>query len=118
MLIPGIILGCVLGGSLLRVFWGWLDSGEIFNPRKFFATVIATLFLALPVASSTIDAPIIIGNGGLLSIAILALLGGWGVNDGVQQLSAMNSTPGVKRSPKNGTPVKPPESPPGGVPHG
>lgn len=89
MVIPIVILGSVLTGSLVRAFWGWLNSGETFNPRKFFSTIIPTIFAALLLGSTMMSANIILDDAGLLTMGITALVAGWGIDDGVKQIAKM-----------------------------
>jgi len=89
MVIPITILMCVLTGSLIRAFWGWLNSKEPFNARKFGSTIIPTIFAALLVGSTMMNSNIILDDGGLMTMAIMALVAGWGIDDGMKQLSRM-----------------------------
>jgi len=89
MVIPVTILSCVLIGSLIRAFWGWLSSKEPFNARKFASTIIPTILAALLVGSTMMNANIILDDGGLISMAITALVAGWGIDDGMKQLTKM-----------------------------
>lgn len=89
MVIPIAILSAVIFGSLIRAFWGWLDSGEKFNARKFAATIIVSIFAALGVGATMLGSDIIVSDSGFLVVVLMALLAGWGIDDGLKQLGKM-----------------------------
>jgi len=89
MIIPAVTIGGVLFGSIVRAFWGWLNSGEKFNWRKFSSTLIPSIFAASAVGASMMSADIIITGSGIITLAITALLAGWGIDDGMKQISNM-----------------------------
>lgn len=94
MEIPIVVAVCVLVGCLLRAIWGWLNSGEVFNARKFAATIIFTLFaVGLPTVTSLLASDIIVvGPYGLFGIGLTALLAGWGADSGLKEISKLTTS--------------------------
>lgn len=79
-------------GSIVRIFWGWLNSGESFDPRKFFSTLIITIVFGIPVGVGYLSANIIITDiAGLITICLTAFAAGFAVDDFIKQV------PGLKK---------------------
>jgi len=91
MVIPIVVAICVMVGTLLRAFWGWLSSDEPFIARKFAATLIFTIFAgAVPVTLAHMaSAAIVIGPFGLLGVGYSALLAGWGADSLQKELGRL-----------------------------
>ena len=81
-----IALAAFLGGLLSSVM-GWMDSGEPFDPRKFFKSLMAALIAGMSFA--TIYS---FSNGITPKDILLAILGGAGV-DGLSNRAIGALTP-------------------------
>lgn len=99
-----IIFSCGVAGSLIRALWGWLNSGDSFVARKFASTMIAAVFVALPISVGVVSTNISADSNSLLITGVLTLMAGWGVDDGLKQLSTMQS---AVAKPKNSTTTTP-----------
>lgn len=91
-MVPFLMVILVIIGSVMRAYWGWLNSGEPFIKRKFSATMIFTVFaVALPIGSSIYASNIMVDNAGIVGMCISALLAGWGADSGLKELGKMKN---------------------------
>lgn len=92
--VPLSVTFFVVFGSVWRAIYGYLVAraqGEKFNKYKFTATMIATVFAALPVALSMFSSNIMVDTGGLVALCVTALIAGWGVDSGLKELTKLTS---------------------------
>ncbi len=98
------ILGSYMAGALVYSFYSWLTSGEPWNSRKFAASTIMAVLVAVGegqgVAAATMDDPL---SGGWLTIilfkSVLAGAGIVGVTSKVMRNSNTKATP-TRESPE------------------
>jgi hypothetical protein len=76
---PVAIMGSLFSAAYLRMFYGWLTSGEPFNVRKMAASSIVTFIVALPIASTLIASESTLDWRGLLGACVGAVGTGWGI---------------------------------------
>ncbi len=81
-----VLIGSYIG-SFTKITWGWLDSGEPFNFRKFFATFIATVILTAPIAAALMTVTAKLELAGIIGLGVNALLGGWGIDSAMKKLT-------------------------------
>ena len=73
-----IIPLCTVAGALLMMVYGFLDSGEKFNVRKFLASGIMAAMVALTEGLTTQGDAIMVTGPGLAGVVISAILTGAG----------------------------------------
>jgi hypothetical protein len=73
--------------SFARVFYGWLCSGEAFNARKFFTTVLPAMVISLIFAApSLVAGNVITGWLAIIGASVLPLTTGWNLDAIVKRL--------------------------------
>jgi hypothetical protein len=68
-----------IAGALFSAALGWLDSGEVFNARKFTSSMLRAV-LAGAVFSSTALVNVDLGTASFVLFAVAAFLGGAGID--------------------------------------
>ena len=74
-------------GVLLTAFVGWSDSGEDFDPRKFFSTLIAGIMIALPIGAASLASNTAYDIPGLILACVNGLMAGWAIDFGQKKLT-------------------------------
>jgi hypothetical protein len=77
--VPVSILVSMVLGAFLRMIYGYLVSGESFNPSKFAASSIMTLMLGLGEGLGLVASSIITDTTGLITFCVQAVVSGWGI---------------------------------------
>lgn len=90
--IPLGLLGSYIGAAFLRMVYGFLDSGEAFNLRKFAASAIMTLFVSLSGALAMVQSDLIVNTAGLISLCVTAALAGWGTVLATRDITSLSQT--------------------------
>lgn len=94
VLVPILVTFCIMVGSVSKVTYGWLmarSEGEAFNVYKLSASIIVAVFGALAAALAMISSSMIVDTAGMVSLCVLALMTGWGLDSAKSEITRLGA---------------------------